>query len=133
MDKSQQPGISFDRVFLSMLKYVLPDTPPNKFTYAINISSTYKIDESTLIYTIHLGLYDGFELEITGIFSTIKGKENMSLAEFAKVNAPTLLIPFLRETVSNITTRTPLPHLLLPPINVFTLSKPEKGQLKCTK
>lgn len=123
MDKSKQPGIKFERVFLSKLKYELPAVEPGKFKYDINLASSYKIDGEKLIYSLTLKLYDKFELEITGIFTTIKGKENLSLDKFADINAPILLVPFLREILSNITSRTPLPHLLLPPINISALRK----------
>lgn len=123
MDKSKQPGIRFDRVFLSKLKFTLPQVPPDKFKYSLNMSSSYKIDSEKLIYSIDVQLYDGFELEMTGIFSIVKDKENLNLEKFVQVNAPALLMPFVRELISNVTSRTPLPHFLLPPVNILALSK----------
>jgi len=127
MKKTRQPGIRFDRVFLSKMKYDLPKMPPDKFSYKLNFINAYKIQKEGLIYTMTVQLYDRFEFEVTGIFSTIKGQENLSLEKFAKVNAPALLLPFIREIISNITSRTPLPYLLLPPINVFALTKKSKA------
>ena len=123
MDKNLQPGIKFDRIFLSKLQYELPETPPDKFKYNFNFLNKSRIDNNQLIYVMAIQLYDRFELEITGIFSVIEGAENMPLEEFAKVNAPTLLLPFAREMISNITAKSPLPHLLIPPINILALSK----------
>jgi len=125
MEKNKQPGIKFDSVFLSKLKYELPKELPSEFQYKLKVRNSYKINdkEGKLIYAMAVQLYDRFELELTGIFSTIRGKENLGLEEFAKVNAPALLLPFAREIISSITSKTPLPHLLLPPINVLALSK----------
>jgi len=132
MKRNEQPGIRFDRVYLSKLNFRLPKKSPDEFKYELKFRNTYKVDNGKLVYTMTVQLYDRFELELTGIFSTIKGKENLSLEEFAKVGAPALLLPFAREIISDTTSRTPLPHLLLPPINVFALSKKSKIR-KATK
>ena len=121
MNKNKQPGIRFNGVFLSKLNYELPQIEPKKFKYNLNFLDTYKIEEKKLIYTLAIQLYDRFQLELTGIFETIEGEENLDLEQFAKVNAPALLMPFAREVISNITSRTPLPHLLLPPINIIAM------------
>jgi preprotein translocase subunit SecB len=132
MDKSKQPGISFDGVFLSELKYELPKIPPKEFSYDVEFSSKHKIAKGKLNFFLTIRLYDGFELEITGIFSTIKGKGNLKLEEFADMQAPALLMPFAREIISNITSKAFVPHLLLPPTNIFALSKKPK-KAKTTK
>lgn len=121
MDESKQPGIRFKGVFLSKLQYELPKIEPDKFEYDLNFIDTYKIEGNVLISTLTVQLYDRFELELTGIFETIKGKENLNLKKFANVNAPALLLPYAREIISNITSRTPLPQLLLPPINLVAV------------
>lgn len=123
MDESKQPGIIFKTIFLSKLKYELPKIEPNKFEYDLYFIDTYKIEGNVLISTLTVHLYDRFELELTGIFETKKGEENLDLKEFANVNAPALLLPYAREIISNITSRTPLPQLLLPPINVVAVKK----------
>ena len=127
MDKSKQPGIRFVRVFLSKLKYELPQVTPEEFKYNLNFLDTYKIEGKTLICTLAIQLYDKFQLELTGIFETIEGEENLDLKQFAKINAPALLMPFAREVISNITSRTPLPYLLLPPINIIAIKKKAKA------
>jgi len=132
MDKSKQPGIRFIRVFLSKLNYELPQVKPRDFKYNLNFLDTYKIEGKKLICTLAVQLYDRFQLELTGIFETIEGEENLDLEQFAKVNAQALLMPFAREIISNITSRTPLPHLLLPPINLVALKKKAKSKKKVT-
>ena len=127
MDKSKQPGIRFVRVFLSKLKYELPQVTPEEFKYNLTFLDTYKIEGKILICTLAIQLYDKFQLELTGIFETIEGEENLDLKQFAKINAPALLMPFAREVISNITSRTPLPYLLLPPINIIAIKKKAKA------
>jgi preprotein translocase subunit SecB len=132
MDKKKQPGINFVKVFLTKLKYELPEVKPQEFKYNFSCRDSSKIEGKTLICTLYISLYERFQLELTGIFETIEGQENMGLEEFAKVNAPAHLIPFAREIISNITSRTPLPYLLLPPINVLAMKKRAKSKKKIT-
>ncbi|MFA5315841.1 MAG: protein-export chaperone SecB [Dehalococcoidales bacterium] len=121
MDKTKQPGIRFKRVFLSKLHFDLPEVAPEDFKYNFNFIDSHKIDGNTLICVISIQLYDRFVFELTGIFEVVEGEENLSLEQFAKLNAPALLMPFAREIISNITSRTPLPHYLLPPINLVAI------------
>ncbi|MFA5015468.1 MAG: protein-export chaperone SecB [Actinomycetota bacterium] len=132
MDKKKQPGIRFIRVLLTKLIYELPEVKPEEFKYNFSCRDSSKIKGKTLICTLYIELYDRFQLELTGIFETIEGQENMGLKDFAKVNAPALLMPFAREIISNITSRTPLPYLILPPINVLAIKKSVKGKKKIT-
>lgn len=131
MDKNKQPGIKFNGVYLSKLKYELPQINPKEFKYDLNFNDTYEIHDKLLISTLSIKLYDGFELELTGTFETIEGKENLDLNQFAEINAPALLLPYAREIISNITSRTPLPPLLLPPINIIAIkNEAKKGEKK---
>ena len=123
MDKSKQPGIRFVNVFLSKLNYELPQVKPDEFKYNFKFLDSFKIEGKKLIFILTIRLYDKFEVELTGIFEAIEAEENLDLEEFAKTNAPALLMPFAREIISNITSRTPLPHLLMPPINIIALKK----------
>ena len=133
MDKDKQPGIKFLRVFLSKLNYELPQVKPEDFEYNLDFSDTYKIKRNKLIFTFNIHLYDRFQLELTAIFETIESEENLDLEQFAKVNAPAFLFPFAREVISNVTSRTPLPHLLLPPINIVAMKNKTKSKTKKKK
>ena len=133
MDKDKQPGIKFLRVFLSKLNYELPQVKPEDFEYNLDFSDTYKIKGNKLIFTFNIHLYDRFQLELTAIFETIESEENLDLEQFAKVNAPAFLFPFAREVISNVTSRTPLPHLLLPTINIVAMKNKTKSKTKKKK
>lgn len=132
MDKKKQPGIKFIQVFLSKLNFELPQVKPEDFKYDLNFFDTFKIIDKRLIYTMSIHLYDKFQIELTGIFEAIEGEENLTFAKFVDINAPALLMPFAREVISNITSRAPLPHLLLPPINIFAFKNKAKSKKKIT-
>ncbi|MBN2072537.1 MAG: protein-export chaperone SecB [Actinobacteria bacterium] len=121
MDKNKQPGIKFLRVFLSKLKYELPKVKPKDFEYNLDFTDSFQIKGNRLIYIFDISLYDRFQLELTAVFETIKGEENLDLEQFANINAPAFIFPFAREVISNITSRTPLPNLLLPPVNLIAI------------
>jgi|SRR5271157_798304 len=44
---------------------------------------------------------------------------SMNLEEFAKVNAPTFLLPYVRENISTVTMKAGLPPIILPPLNML--------------
>jgi preprotein translocase subunit SecB len=53
-----------------------------------------------------------------------EGEGEPTLKEFAAVNAPAYIVPYARELIANITSRTGvLPTLIIPPINVLELIK----------
>lgn len=132
MDKKKQPGIRFVKVLLTKLIYELPKVKPEEFRYNFVCEDSSKIIGKSLICTLNISLYDRFHIEVTGVFETMDKEENMELEEFANVNAPALLMPFAREVISNITSRTPLPYLLIPPINISAIKKKTKKKKKLT-
>ncbi len=60
-----------------------------------------------------------------------EGEGDPSLDEFAKTNGPANVVPYARELISNITSRTDIPTLVIPPVNIFRLI--EEGQLEHTE
>ena len=141
MDISEQPGIRFERVFLTELNFSVAKKIPEKLSYELGIdyngSLTPKENPDTLFAEIKVNLAEDvseppfiFNFKLVGIFKQIKGKENLSLEEFSKKQAPALLIPYVREIISNITSRTSLPVLIIPPINVFALLEKKGSDAK---
>ncbi len=64
-----------------------------------------------------------YESEITyiGVFSCLEGSENMSLEDFLANNAPALLMPYIRESLSGLSVKAGLPPVNLPPINIVAM------------
>lgn len=67
-----------------------------------------------------------------GIFSSIEGKENMNLKQFAEINAPALMLPYIRELVTTTTVRAGLRPISFPPINVIALLKEKSKANFCS-
>jgi len=133
MDKTKQPGISFDTIFLKEMKF---QRNPKKIGSDINIDFASNIsmsdDQKQLSYELVCKVSDNekkfaLECSMMGIFSSIEGEENMNLKQFAEINAPALMFPYIRELVTTTTVRAGLRPISFPPINVIALLK-EKNQ-----
>jgi preprotein translocase subunit SecB len=66
---------------------------------------------------------NSFSLSIAfvGVFAVIPGQENMTLEEFAQVNGPALMFPYIRELISDITLRSGLKPVIFPPLNIHMM------------
>jgi len=60
-----------------------------------------------------------------GLFS-IQGNQNMSMSEFLEFNAAAHVLPFIREHVANLTIKSGIPPLYLPPYNIKALIEENK-------
>ena len=60
------------------------------------------------------------EVEQAGLF-TIKGFADQQLPQVINASCPSILFPYLRETIDNIVTKGGFPALMLPPINFDAL------------
>ncbi|HAV92719.1 TPA: hypothetical protein DCW38_06015 [candidate division WOR-3 bacterium] len=58
-----------------------------------------------------------------GLFSTDSANPNLDLEDFSKNNAPAIIFPYIREFVSNISSRTGLQPIILPPMNIIKMMK----------
>jgi preprotein translocase subunit SecB len=57
---------------------------------------------------------------MVGVFSQEK-EGSVTLEEYAKIHAPSLLFPYIRENVSNVTMKAGMPPIVLPPMNLVKL------------
>ncbi len=73
-----------------------------------------------------------FEVRAGGLFKFDKLPTNKLLKQFAKINCPAIIFPYLRETIADLTRRAGFPPLHLDPINFIELSK-EVDKLKKTE
>ena len=62
-------------------------------------------------------------LTLTGVFRIEGEFQTVDLKRFVSLNAPAILVPYLRETMSALTARGFYGPLHLPPVNVQTLMK----------
>lgn len=134
MEKIKQPAIHFRGIYLAGLHFDLPHVKPKDFKYEIDFDVSYNIDTkgTRLTTTLHVKLYKDFNFDLLGIFTVDeKNKEEFPLKQFAENNAPILLLPFAREIIHNLTSKSLIPTLMLPPINIKAfLEKKRKKETK---
>ncbi len=129
MDKLKQPGIKFNDIILSEIEFNRkpnkPDKPQIKISFEqknnlfndnknLNVELLCEITEEKKAFYLKCGM--------VGVFSIIEDKLNMSLEDFAKINAPALMFPYIREIISSITFKSGIP-IMLSPMNVVALLK----------
>lgn len=96
----------------------------------------FEIEDNTeennlnIILTLHFnaGKTDNKEITSTikmlGIFElTGESTSIISSEDFAKINGPAIIFPFIREHLANVTMKAGLNPILLPPINFVKLAK----------
>lgn len=134
MDENRQPGVRFVGVQLTELVFVLKGPAPNSIPFGPSFDITEKVSEDgeTAAVIVSCDLFGAlkseerppvdFKFTLVGQFQATK-TPNMPLQEFAKEYAPAHLFPYIRELITNITARSPLPILNLGPVNLLALSK----------
>ncbi|HYU52068.1 MAG TPA: protein-export chaperone SecB [Gemmatimonadaceae bacterium] len=67
---------------------------------------------------------------VEGTFTLRQGPDRTALANFASLQAPVLLVPYLRETITSLTAQSRLGAVLLPPLNMAEVIKAMQAQAK---
>ncbi|MCS6795180.1 MAG: protein-export chaperone SecB [Raineya sp.] len=73
------------------------------------------------------------EIEVKAIIKMIsefqfEGVTSVSVTDFANVNAPAIIFPFVREHLANLSMRAGMPTIWLQPINFVRLSEESKNK-----
>jgi preprotein translocase subunit SecB len=133
MDKSKQPGIAFNAIVLKSLHFDRNPAALEKPNLDINFAQAHAITPDNTNLTIEITATvkerdnNSFSLStvFVGLFSPIQGQENMALEEFAQVNGPALMFPYIRELIADITLRSGLKPVIFPPLNIhMMMAKP---------
>ena len=132
MDKAKSPGISIESVHL--LECSVGDVNREgdlKFSLGITrFSRTLVSDGKVLAVTVSFDLMMGVEkppckFQCTFVATYTRPadteNQNMNWDEFKDHVAVAHLVPYVREFVSNMTTRLPLSVLMIPPVNTHKL------------
>ena len=147
MKKDEHQGIIFNKLILEKVNFEIdPDyafgKDPLEVRMSGNVNRFFSDDKKHLKVTLHINVdlagANPAPMKIytvmAGYFSLMDGKDSKSLVEFAEIHAPTMIFPFIRETIANLTMRTDFPPLLLPPANMWALmGKKNKGSEKTVK
>lgn len=132
MDVKRQPGIRFTGVDLRSLEFRIHGQEVDKLTFgpSFEVESILSEDKKSLEVILTTDLFGrldpgskppiDFRFVLHAHFES--GSEpNLPLEEFAGKQAPAHLMPYVRELVSNITSRSALPTLNLGPVNIVAL------------
>jgi preprotein translocase subunit SecB len=135
MDKSKQPGISFDDIILRELVFSRKEGFSDRPEFDVQLESNISLspEEDKLIYEMSCKIKDKkgfFNIKCTmiGFFSVIEGKENMGLKEYSNLSAPAAIFPYIRETIASTTTRAGIPPIIIPPVNLTVINKITKSK-----
>ena len=132
MDKEKQPGISFDSIILAKEKFWRNPSLPKELNINLDFNVKRSIDDKKGIIELDtfLSLQDSekvqhvkLELKYIGLFSIIESEKNMEFKHFLEHNAPALLIPYIREQISSITSKAGLLPIIIPPLNILAMLK----------
>jgi len=131
MDETKQPGLSIGQIFLSRVHFehhpdflsMPPDSGAGKDQAQVKVQARIALneDESSGAIAITLtsdsedALYR-YEIEMMGLVSR-DPDTNMPVRDFLLNSGPTVLYPFLREAVANITLRGRFGPIWLKPFN----------------
>jgi preprotein translocase subunit SecB len=130
MDKNKPPGISFDDIILKELVFFRKPGFSEKPELTVNLGSneSFSPEKDRLVYEMSCEIKeenDFFHIKcvMLGFFSVIKGRENMELQEYSKLNAPATIFPYIRETIASTTARAQIPPVIIPPMNLNLLKR----------
>lgn len=124
------PGVHFtaialDRVVFFDMQPGAPRPPSLKFVFSISRSPADPSLDVTLALRIEpVGEAEtnfGLEAAMTAHFERVEGPNVISIEDFAKVNGPALIVPYLRELVTNLTARSRHGPIIFPTVNVHAL------------
>jgi len=138
MDANKEPGILFNNVMLQKCNFELRAVKDGslkknmKIDFKINNRFSENKEKLFTDLGISIGKEDAempflLEVVMTGIFSVDEKNINLNLETFSKNNAPAIIFPYLREFVTNITSRANFkPPIILPPMNIVKMMTERK-------
>jgi preprotein translocase subunit SecB len=129
MDKAKDAGIGLNSIHLVDLYFKIKKelVKGEKISYAMTLQNDVLKNEGTSL-EIKLSAdvtseYLDIIAAIIGRFSINPEQVTINIRQFSTVNAPAIMMPYLREIVYNITGRSPMPPLSLPLINFVESAK----------
>jgi preprotein translocase subunit SecB len=102
----------------------------DEFSSNIDINSGYNIKNNKLLVMLGIEFYAGtpekkqiiISVKMLGVFKQLD-TEGISIDKFAKINAPAIIFPFIREHVATLSLKAGIHPILLPPINFVKLAE----------
>ena len=137
MNKSKQPGIKFESIFLVKENFERKNTLKDNLRIDIHfeINNDLEDERSAVELQTFLKLIDkddntlfNLNFSYVAIFSVVEKYKNMEMDSFIKNNAPALIFPYIRQHIQEVTTNAGLVPLILPPMNLIALINSDKKE-----
>jgi len=143
VEPQQLSALRFERVWVREATFVdIDETEPTltnelegveiqlevKVTYADGGDRAFVTLRATLEPPADKRLFAKLSAAVEGTFALRKGPDRAALAGFASLQAPVLLVPYLRETITSLTAQSRLGPILLPPLNMAEVIKAMQAQ-----
>lgn len=134
MNKDKQPGIVTESIILlesNFIRYPVYSEeiePRVSLSYSSNQAQDNKWNGVLTANVSALTVPEGekiFEARIRylGVFKADPENENLEIDKFIRYHAPAHIFPYLREFLTSLSTRSGLPQVILPPVNMAALQK----------
>lgn len=148
MKKTEHQGIAFDKLILEKVNFEIDPNytfseSPLEVNMGVDVEKNLSDDKKRLKIVLHVNVdLSGVDPSPMKIYTVVAGhfslrdEQNIgALEEFAEIQAPTVMFPFIREVIANLTMRTDFPPLLIPPVNIWVMlgKKNKEGGGKATK
>jgi preprotein translocase subunit SecB len=147
MDESKQPGIRLVQVFLEKASFkhradfldLPPDTDPDVPTLRVGLETGLSADGSAALIRARVrtkpktkAVYE-FDISMTALVERERASANMPLEKYVPMAGWTLVFPFLREAVANITGRGRFGPVWLSPFNLKAQAQGQPTRHKATR
>jgi preprotein translocase subunit SecB len=111
-------------------------TSPN-YGNKLNIEISKSIQDSELSVELTVDIKTGVGektdvemlVKMVGQFTKSTEIDQIPVDRFAKVNAPAIIFPFVREHIASVSSKAGIPTILLPPINFVKMAEEEDKNL----
>ncbi|HET8835587.1 MAG TPA: protein-export chaperone SecB [Gemmatimonadales bacterium] len=136
-DERKQPGIRVSQIYLESATFrhrsdhlsLSPRTPPEVGPIGFEVETGVSEDKTRALVRVRVmtppdstALY-AFDLTMIALLRT-RDEPNMPLEQYVSVHGTTLLFPFIREAVANLTTRGRFGPIWIAPFNVKAALEP---------
>jgi preprotein translocase subunit SecB len=126
-------GFTFDRVWVRTVRF--DDTgievQPGKRQAELELGVSIDVPEDNSQAVVSLTItvkpkdpneFNPFEVTVEGRFRPTAEEHRAKLKEFVNRQGAALLVPFARELIANVTMRSRMGALLIPPLNVYNIA-----------
>lgn len=126
-------NIELKSLFLLNTEFKRPlefNSKDEKISLGISINNKKNENTLTVFLAIKVSMVNQPEflanVEMAGVFEYDSTNIPVAIDDFAKINAPAILFPFIREHLATLSAKANMNRILLPPLNFVALAKEDK-------